>query len=148
MKRSSKIIVAIALTVGIVGGAAAYGKSKWGDPESRAKHVVSYVTDELELDAAQSEKLNALKDQMLATAKRVRSEMKPAHEDISALIAADTFDQAKALELINTKTALVNENAPELLASMGDFLDSLNAEQKAEVAEFIKHKRGRHGWKH
>lgn len=147
MKRSTKIITAVVLTFGIAGGAVAYGKHKWGDPEMRAKHVVSYVSEELKLDAAQSDKLIALKDQLLDTGKQMRSEMQPLHGDISSLIGADTFDQVKALELINSKTALMNQNAPDVLAAMGNFLDSLNAEQKAEVMEFIEHKRGRHSWK-
>lgn len=148
MKRSTKIITAIALTFGIAGGAIAYGKHTWGNPETRAKHMVSYVSEELNLDAQQNQKLEAFKDQLLETGQRVRSEMKPMHGDISKLIAAETFDQTKALELLNSKTTMMNENAPEVLAAMGDFLDSLNAEQKAEIVEFIQHKRGRHGWKH
>jgi len=148
MKRSTKIITAVALTLGIAGGAAAYGKHKWGDPETRAKHMVSYVSEELELDSAQTEKLVALKDQMLTTGKRVRGEMKPMHGYLSELIGAETFDQAKALELITHKTSMVTENAPEILAAMGDFLDSLNPAQKAEVVDFIEHKRGGHDWRH
>lgn len=148
MKRSTKVITAVVLTFGIAGGAVAYGKAKWGDPEMRAKHVVSYISEELELDAAQSDKLAALKDQVLTTGKQMRSEMKPVRGDLSSLIAAETFDQAKALEMINSKTARINENAPDVIAAMGEFLDSLNADQKAEVLEFMEHKRGRHSWKH
>ena len=147
MKRSTKIITAVVLTFGIAGGAVAYGKHKWGDAESRAEHMISYVSEELELDTAQTEHLTALKDQLMTTGQHVRGEMKPMHTDISALIAADTFDQAKALEMINRKTTMMNEQAPDVIAALGTFMDSLNAEQKAEVQEFIEHKRGRHGWK-
>ena len=148
MKRSTKIITAVVLTFGIAGGAVAYGKHKWGDPETRAKHVVSYISEELNLNSDQSDKLKTLKNQLLNTGKEMRSEMQPLRSDIRTLISADTFDQAKALELINSKTALVNKNAPDVLAAMGSFLDSLDVEQKAEVMEFIEHKRSGRGWKH
>lgn len=148
MKRSTKIITAVALTLGIVGGATAYGKHQWGDPAKRAKHVVSYVADELDLDAAQTDKLTALKDKLLATGKHMRGEMKPLHGDVADLLAADSFDQAKALEMIANKTALINDNAPEMLTAVGSFLDSLNPEQKAELIEFMESKHGKRGWKH
>ncbi len=147
MKRSTKIITAVVLTFGIAGGAVAYGKAKWSDPEARANHMVEYVSEELNLDATQEQHLDTLKQQLLDTGKRVRGEMKPLHENISELVAADTFDQGKALQMLNQKTNMMNENAPAVIASFGTFLDSLNAEQKAEVIEFMQHKRGRHGWK-
>ncbi len=148
MKRSTKIITAIALTLGIVGGATAYGKHQWGDPQKRAKHVVSYVSDELDLDAAQKAKLTALKDQIMETGQHMRGEMKPLHGDVSDLLAADSFDQAKALEMISSKTALINENAADVVAAFGGFLDSLKPEQKAEVLEFIEAKHSGRHWKH
>jgi Spy/CpxP family protein refolding chaperone len=147
MKRSFKIITAVVLTLGIAGCAGAYGKHRWGNPETKAKHVISYVTEELDLDSDQSEKLITLTDQMMQTGKILRNEMAPMHNDITALISADTFDQDHAMEILNTKTALMNQQAPDILAALGGFLDSLNPEQKAEVIELIQHKRGHRGWK-
>ncbi len=147
MKRSTKIITAIILTFGIAGGAVAYGKHQWGNPETKAKHVISYVTEELDLDSSQSEKLTALAGKMMETGKLFRSEMAPMHSDVTALISADTFDQDQALEMLTSKTALMNQHAPDVLAALGAFLDSLSAEQKEEVLEFIQHKRGHRGWK-
>ena len=42
---------------------------------------------------------------------------------------------------------MINEKAPQVIASLAIFLDSLNAEQKQEMLEFVKHHRehNRHG---
>lgn len=145
MQRSTKIITAVALTFGIAGGALAYGKHKWGDPETRAKHAVAYVADELELDDAQTLKLETLKDTLLSTGQKFRTEVRPARGQLVELIGAESFDRDRALSLITGKTSFVEENAPEVLAAMGDFFDSLSAEQKAEVVERIEHRRERWG---
>lgn len=147
MKRSIKIITAIVLTLGIAGCAGAYGKHQWGNPEIKAKHIISYVTEELDLDTDQRQKLVTLTNQMIQTRKILRNEMRPLHGDIMALISADTFDQNQAMEILTSKTTLMNQQAPDILAALGEFLDSLNSEQKTEVIEFMQHKRGHHDWK-
>ena len=48
MKTASKIAIASILSLGIIGGAYAYGKHRFGDPAKRATHAVNYVADELE----------------------------------------------------------------------------------------------------
>jgi len=145
MKRSTKIITVIALTIGVAGGAAAYGKHKFGDPEKRAAHMVNYVSDELSLDASQEQALVALKDQLLASRLAMRDQWNSTPEELQALLQADRFDQAEALALLTSRTNAVNAAAPEAIAALGLFLDSLNAEQKAEIAEFAQQHRG---WRH
>lgn len=145
MKRSTKIIAAVVLSIGVVTGAAAFGKHKFGDPAKKAAHVVSYIADELDLDTSQEQALGALKDEMLAAAEIMHKDGEPLKTDIQALMSAETFDQGKALEMITSKTAAINEAAPTLVAALGNFLDGLNADQKAEVLEFMDHKGGRHG---
>ena len=143
MKRSTKIFTTFALTVGLIGGAAAVGKQKFGSQEKRAGYVVAYIADELELDAVQTQALDVLKDQMLSARQTIKA--KSIREEATALLNAETFDRAQALELINAKTASVNEQAPDLVNAVGDFLDSLNSEQKNEMLEIMKEHRGHKG---
>ncbi len=143
MKRSTKIITAVALTVGLVGGAAAIGKSHFGSHEKRAGYVAAYIADELELDATQTQALEVLKDQVLTAHQTVKA--KPMREEAMALLNAETFDRAQALEMITSKTASLNEQSPELVNALGDFLDSLNSDQKSEITEIMKQHRGHRG---
>ncbi len=148
MKRSTKIITGVILSVGVVTGAVAYGKHKYGDPSARAAYMVDYISEELSLDSTQEQSLIALKDEIMSTRLSMRDQFGPMKEEVRSLISADTFDQTKALQMIDDKTAKIREVAPGVVAAMGNFLDGLSEEQKAEVVEFIdhraKHRRHRH----
>lgn len=148
MKRSTKIITAVVLSLGIAGGAAAVGKHRFGDPAKRASFMVSYVSEELALDSTQKQALTVLKDEVMAARESMRGQISGVHEQAGALIAAETFDRAGALQLINSKTAAVNSVAPEVVTALGNFLDTLDAGQKAEIVEFMQQRRGRHHRRH
>ena len=142
MKRSTKILTTVVLTFGVAGGAIAYGKAKFSDPATRADYMVSYVSEELELDEAQDQALNFLKEQVLAARSEMKEQAPEMRDQVRELVAAESFDQAKALDILTSKTSAINANAPVVLQSLGNFLDSLNAEQKAEISEFMDHKKG------
>ncbi len=148
MKRSTKIITATVLTLGVVGGAAAIGKHKFGSPEARIDHMMGYVSEELNLDSGQEQALEALKDEVLSARTLMKDQMTPMKDEINTLLSADSFDQAAALEMITGKTATINEVAPGLVMAFGNFLDGLDAEQKAEVVEFIEKRAERRGGRH
>lgn len=143
MKRSTKIITTLALTVGLIGGAAAIGKQKFGSHEKRAGYVAAYVADELDLDATQSQALDVLKDRILTARQTMKDQS--VKDEAMALLNAESFDRAQALEMVTAKTAVVNEQAPDLVNALGDFLDSLNSEQKSEITEMMKEHRGHKG---
>lgn len=147
MNRSTKIITAVVLTVGIAGGAAAFGKHQFGDMEKRADKITGYIAYELELDETQKQALNVLKTQIVTARQTVKADRSEMKQEAMALLNAETFNRAAALDMINAKVAMVNEQAPDMVNALGDFLDTLNAEQKAEIAEFVEQHRGRHGRK-
>jgi len=57
------------------------------------------------------------------------------------------FNQARALELVQQKTSMINEKAPLVISSLAVFLDSLSVEQKQQLEKFLqhRHKHSRHG---
>jgi len=65
MKRSSKIILTLVLSAGLIGAVAAYGKHRYGDPTKLAAHMVEHVSDELELNATQAQSLQVLAGELL-----------------------------------------------------------------------------------
>ena len=150
MKRTTKIISAVVLTIGLTTGATAYATYKGGYGEAQAVFMVSYIGSELSLNDSQKQQLEVLSEKLLAVKKTMKAQGDPLHKNIQALINADKFDQQKALTMMNEKMTMINEKAPEVLAAIGDFLDGLNSEQKAEVLQFIEKKHEGHGrgWKH
>lgn len=145
MKRSFKIITAVVVTAGIVAGAAAYGKHEFGSPERRAAAMVSFVSGELDLNDSQEQSLIVLKDEVLAAREIMEDQMKPTKQELAALLEAERFDQARALEIINAKTTAINQAAPAVVAAFGNFLDGLDAEQKAEIRKFKERAKDRRG---
>ena len=149
MKHISKVLIAIILTLGIAGAATAFGKHRFANPEKRAEYMVSYISDELNLDTTQQQALSVLKDTLINSQSIVRRDMKDLRDETNSLFTSDVFDRAMALDLINSRTARVNTLAPDLVNSLGDFLDSLDSEQKTRVSEFVtkhalRYKRHRH----
>jgi hypothetical protein len=65
-------------------------------------------------------------------------------DEIAELLQDPNFDQARALELVQLKTQVINDKAPQVIASLAVFLDSLNAGQKQQLQDFIQHHRSHH----
>ncbi|MFT5173000.1 MAG: protein CpxP [Gammaproteobacteria bacterium] len=148
MKRSSKIILTVALTVGLIGGVAAYGKHRFGDPTKMAEHVIERVSDELDLSGDQAKLLRGLSEELLKMKTQVTQGMGVDRQVVRDMITADNFDQAKALALLNSKATAIQRNAPSVIAAFGTFVDSLTPEQKAEITQHMDHHHGRHHGKH
>ena len=143
MKTSTKIIAAVLLVVGST--TAVYAFSKHGhwhmEPQEKVEFVTERVTDKLELDSQQQQNFRSLANtvaQMMMEAKAARADQMA---EISAMLQEPSFNQARALEIIEQKTRLVNEKAPLVVSSMAIFLDSLNADQKQQLQEMIEHHR-------
>jgi Spy/CpxP family protein refolding chaperone len=142
MKLSTRIITAILLVAGSSG--AVYAISKHGDwqmtPREKAEFMTERVTKKLELDATQKQYFSDLANLVAGIVAEARASRSAQFEELSALIEAPSFDQARALELVQQKTSMINAKAPEVIASLGVFLDSLNGEQKQQLEEFVKHR--------
>ena len=69
-------------------------------------------------------------------------------DEVESLLQEPSFNQARALEMVQQKTQTINEKAPLVVASLAVFLDSLSAEQKTELQDFIEHVRSHRGHGH
>jgi Spy/CpxP family protein refolding chaperone len=146
MKLSTGIITAVLIIVGSSGAVYAFGKhNHWGmSPEEKADFVTDRVTKKLDLDSQQQENFGKLAQtvaQLMMDAKATREQQV---NEIGALLQDPSFNQARALELVQQKTQMINENAPLVITSLAVFIDSLNAEQKLQLQDFLKHRRGHH----
>ena len=70
-------------------------------------------------------------------------------EQLQGLIAGNSFDRAKAAELVTAKVDAIKTGSPAVIDAMAAFYDSLKPEQQAKLREFMaRHhegERGEHG---
>jgi len=102
---------------------------------------------ELQLDEAQKLKLGTLFDKLNEQRSALVGANPNPRSEMSALIAGERFDKARAQSLIEEKTNAVRSKSPEVVAAAGDFFDSLKPEQQQKVREFMQHRHGRWGWR-
>lgn len=139
MKKSTKIIAVTVLTLGVTSGVLAYGAHKsWNmSPEKKAEYVTEKITENLELDVIQQENLRALSVTLLDLLEDVRSSRNEHREMVLQLLSESTMDQAKVLQMVQQTTQMINDRAPQIIASIAGFLDSLDSEQKKELREHM-----------
>ena len=150
MKKSTKIIIVALTALGLSGGVFAYGKhSQWGmNPEDKAEFVVEMATKKLDLNEPQRQNLELLAGDMLALMREMRASRELQMQEIVQMMAEPVLDQSKALQMIQQKTQVVNDRAPAVITSLAFFLDSLNAEQKAELQSHIDDHQRHHRHEH
>jgi len=150
MKISTRIITAVLLVAGSSGAVYAFSKhSGWGmSADEKVEFISDRVADKLDLDDLQRQKFTELAELVADTMKEVKPTREQRFEEITSLLQEPSFNQARALEIIQQKTQLVNEKAPLVITSLAGFLDSLSAEQKQQLQEFMQHKHEHHGRHH
>lgn len=149
MKRSTKIAITVVLIFGVVIGFMSYGKhkfDKFSDPGARPHYMMGHISKELDLDSKQQQKLAALKEEIKATRSKLRDQTGSVRSEAKSMISAEVFDQAKMIEMINNKTTVINEIAPDVVATLADFIDSLSIDQKTDILKLLEHKHYRHGF--
>lgn len=136
----------------VLGGLAACGTrgdqaGGWSDErvtEMRGK-AMARISDKLELNPAQQQKLAVLADELIAQRKAWRAQGGEPRAEIQALIAGDRFDRSAAQGLLERKTQQVQGAGPKVIAAFADFYDSLGPTQQQQVRERLN-TRGHRGW--
>ncbi|MCU0763356.1 MAG: Spy/CpxP family protein refolding chaperone [Hydrogenophaga sp.] len=137
------LIGALGATV-LVGGLTACGsrgdhRHSGGWSEERVTEMrgraIEKVSEKLELNEVQKQKLAVLADEMLAQRKALRGGMDNPRAEMKNLIAGEKFDRSRAQSLLDEKTAAVQMGGPRVIAAMADFYDSLTPAQQTQVRE-------------
>lgn len=148
MKKTTKILIATSLILGISGGVYAFGKQgHWGiSAEDKAEFMTQRVTKKLDLNESQQKYLQTLVDEGLVLMKEMRAERGTHMIQIEEMLSEPVLDQARALQMVEARTRQINEKAPEVIASLALFLDSLDDSQKSQLQSFVaKGMHHRHG---
>lgn len=153
MKKSSKIVLATVLSVGVAGGVFAFGAHHHFSnmtAQEKAEMISDRIDRKLDLNDVQKQNLDVLTFHIADLMQQVREGRQTRFEMVNEVLSDGPVDQAALLQKITDKTALVNANAPDVVTKLAGFIDSLDAEQKAEIRQMIESRRGhrfgpRHG---
>jgi Spy/CpxP family protein refolding chaperone len=149
MKFTKRTILLLAGgTLLAVGIAACNHGIHFGTPEERGDWMVEKVTKELELNTTQQTNLSEVKDEFLELRKTMRSGREQHRADILAMLQQPTLDRNKANEIVSYHVDTINTRSPAIIDAIGNFYDSLDNEQRAELRELMEHKmeHHRHRW--
>ncbi len=109
--------------------------------------VLDRAGSKLKLDEPQKQRLGTLFDKLDEQRRALVGSTPQPRADMAQLIAGASFDRARASALVQEKTGAVITRSPEVIAAAADFFDSLNAEQQAQVRDFLSKRQGHRGWR-
>jgi Spy/CpxP family protein refolding chaperone len=127
-------------------GTAALGASAYANRGSDRfqDRMIERISKRLELNDTQVLALNGLADELMETRELMKGDGDNMRTEMSSLVTSSTFDQDKALSMINERAAALQNKAPELVTAAAVFFDGLDSSQKEKINELAaKMHRGR-----
>jgi len=131
----------VLLTAGVV--ACNHGMH-FGSAEERGEWMVQKVSKELELNETQQARLVEVKDEFLEARRTMRSDREQTRADVLAMLQQPTLDRDKANAIVSLHMTTISSRSPVIIDAIGNFYDSLENGQRAELREFIEHKMDHH----
>lgn len=104
--------------------------------------AVDRVTRKLDLTAEQRQKFEVLADKLIAQRAAMIGQSQGPRTEMKALVAGEKFDRARALNLLDEKTHVLQMSTPEVITALADFYDSLNPDQQQKVREMMQRRKG------
>ena len=110
------------------GHSSCYSPSPFGGMFSKMQAM-----QKLDLDEDQEAILLDVKD-LMTNIRQAREESNP-QDQVMALLSQPEFDQSEALSIIESRVAKMQEYAPQVIAAIASFTDSLSDEQRTQMQE-------------
>lgn len=145
MKLGKRTIILITSGALLIGGVVACNRGMHhGSAEERSEWIVEKASKKLELNTDQKSKLIEVSNKFLNIRKTMRRDREQNRVDILAMLEQPTLDREKMNAIVSQKIATINTRSPVIVDAIGDFYDSLDDTQRAELREFIEDKMDRH----
>ena len=139
MKTRTRYIVAILSAVGIAMAFTACGHHSrhHGSGDYAVRHIEK-LGKELNLNEAQTVKLNAVTETLRKGRETLRSRHDETRKAALALLDQPKLDRQRATNLVQQTARDISERAPEMIAALGEFYDSLTPPQQQKLREEVK----------
>ena len=146
MKKTTRNVVAS--LIGVVFLLSAFGlmaakKYKDMTPEEMVAMIAEKISDELDLDAEQEEKMHAVIDEIKSTRDVVHKDKEADRQRVIEQLRSEEIDQTLIMDIFAQRQDDIEERLPKILAKFSDFHNSLNDEQKEEIIQRLEEKHSR-----
>ena len=139
MKTGTKVVLGFFAGVGMATAVTVTAANKaFGEHGFHGERMINRVEQKLDLDQTQSEQLQQLISKVQTMRETWREQRDENMAMVRDLIAEPTLDQQQLLALVESKTDEFKAQAPEVIAAVAAFSDSLSAEQKQEVLDMME----------
>ncbi len=135
----------IALMISLVFGVGFFSGCRPHGHHRGVEFAVDYVTDVLDLNEAQQEQLNQIKDELMAKRDQMRANKDKHYDEAVALLLSEEIDQAKVKEIIAEHRAQMDDMIDLMVVRFAEFHRTLTPEQKTKL---VKKLEGFHKWHH
>ena len=148
MTKRRKFLLASVLSMFTLGSIAAianpggFGMHGAGS-EKRAEFMIKRMTSKLDLNETQAEKLKAVQQQFAERRKAMKNNQRG---EFLALLDAPELNQTQALSLLENRGEQIRQNAPEMIAAIAEFTNSLNNDQREKLKQMLEKFPGRGGF--
>ena len=147
--KKKRILIGVSVFIALALILAACGHSRFAayhsaSPEKRVEWVTKHISDELNLNAAQNEKLDAIAADLMDHRKKMAPEREKGRLELAQLVRSETLNRMDLERLVDKKRAHIEEMVAVVMDHAVAFHQMLTPEQRTLLAEKIeKHERGR-----
>lgn len=122
----------------LVMGVATGCKSGAKGPEGKMNWITEKITDKLDLDKDQENKLRDLVQTVQEQRKAHREESKSQRDELKAMILSEKLDKEAAQKLMDSRQAAMRQSFDPVFEKLQVFHASLKPEQKKEAVELME----------
>ena len=109
-------------------------------PDKFAEHVVSEITAELQLNAAQQQELNGIKSELLGKLAEMKKSRESVHDQVLADLEKDALDPVQLKKLAAPHRAEMQAVVDLMIDRGAAFHATLTPDQKKKLVQFLKEK--------
>lgn len=126
------------LLLALAGGSSGLSGCAPHTPEQKAEWITSRISSQLDLNAAQKTKLEAVKQAILDLHKSHQADRTQLVDGLKQAILADHLEAKKVKAIMAQRQKLMNENFDAVFPKIADFHDSLTPAQKKKAATWVE----------
>ena len=138
MNKTNKVVLATLYLAIAVLSVTACGHRHY-DQEHRSQWIIKRISEKLDLNDAQQEKLKAVKTEIQAGLSKYQDQQKQLLDRIIKDVQEPAMNKELLMEAVESRQKVYNDIAPHVVDKIIDFQASLNADQKKKLAEYIEH---------